>query len=113
VPFTRGRERSRPLSSIVSEISRLFEEGVREVVLLGQNVNGFHDTSEESGLRYPAHRPYMTSSDGFSSLYSSKKKDLPGARFSDLLLAVSDISPNLRVRFTSPHPKVPIIRSLL
>ena len=54
VPFTRGRERSRDLSSVVKEIEALVhEEGVREVVLLGQNVNGYHDTSPESKALFP------------------------------------------------------------
>lgn len=105
VPFTRGRERSRPLKSIIDEITDLvYNKNVREVTLLGQNVNGFHDTSPESAIEYPANRPY-TATKGFNNLFHSRKKDLPGARFIDLLDRVSQIHPELRVRFTSPHPK--------
>lgn len=106
VPFTRGRERSRDMTSIVAEINKLYtEDGVREVVLLGQNVNGFHDTSSQSALLYPTNTQYSTSSAGFTNLFQSRSRDRPGARFSDLLLAIAAISPDLRVRFTSPHPK--------
>lgn len=103
VPFTRGRERSRPMASVLAEVRALSDSGVKEVVLLGQNVNGYHDTSEESAALFPA-SAYQAAA-GFSNLYKSRKRDLPGARFADLLLAIADINPDMRVRFTSPHPK--------
>ena len=110
VPFTRGRERSRDLESIVEETRRLLdEEGVREVILLGQNVNSYHDrrggskkSSSKNGSN-TSNNTYRTSNDGFSNVFRPRHGD--GHRFADLLEAVSDLSPELRVRFTSPHPK--------
>ncbi|XP_069740744.1 mitochondrial tRNA methylthiotransferase CDK5RAP1 isoform X3 [Narcine bancroftii] len=98
VPFTRGRERSRPISSILQEVKILSDQGVKEVTLLGQNVNSYCDTSEiQFNTREPTHL-----SRGFSTVYKNK---LGGLRFSCLLDQVSRIDPEMRIRFTSPHPK--------
>ena len=102
VPFTRGRERSRELDTIVDEARRLFEEeNVKEVVLLGQNVNSYHDRSNAAVLANPTSR-YAAAKD-FKNLYERTK--VGGFYFADLLDSVSQISSELRVRFTSPHPK--------
>lgn len=116
VPFTRGRERSRELESIVKEARVLFEEnGVKEICLLGQNVNSYHDKSENAILARPLildgepeiktkyKTGYNTSNEGFNNMF--KLRGGAGYYFVDLVEAVSDISPELRVRFTSPHPK--------
>lgn len=99
VPFTRGRERSRPVESIVREVGELWKEGVKEVMLLGQNVNSYNDISEvkdtESGSNWKL-------SEGFSSRCKVKSM---GLRFSDLLDRLSTEYPEMRFRFTSPHPK--------
>ncbi|MEZ5035674.1 MAG: tRNA (N6-isopentenyl adenosine(37)-C2)-methylthiotransferase MiaB [Chitinophagaceae bacterium] len=78
VPFTRGRERSRPAASIVKECTDLFNEGYREVTLLGQNVDSYHFINE-------AENETIT--------------------FAKLLEKVALISPLLRVRFSTSHPK--------
>ncbi len=78
VPFTRGRERSRDLYSIVAECRDLFENGYREVTLLGQNVDSYHWESPQGDLK---------------------------ADFAVLLEQVAQISPLLRVRFSTSHPK--------
>lgn len=77
VPFTRGRERSRDAESIVNECTDLFNNGFREVTLLGQNVDSYYYT--------PAGKPAVT--------------------FDILLEKVASISPDLRVRFSTSHPK--------
>lgn len=98
VPFTRGRERSRPVSSILEEVCLLSDQGVKEVTLLGQNVNSYRDTSEEQFCCSDV----TQLSRGFRTIYRAKQG---GMRFSDLLDRVSLIDPDMRIRFTSPHPK--------
>mmetsp|Transcript_41572 Transcript_41572/g.98524 ORF Transcript_41572/g.98524 Transcript_41572/m.98524 type:complete len:602 (+) Transcript_41572:314-2119(+) len=100
VPFTRGRERSRALSSIVEEVKRLEGEGYREVTLLGQNVNSYWD---KSTTVHGVHSDGYTVAKGFENTY--KLREGEGARFVDLLDQVSRVANNMRVRFTSPHPK--------
>ena len=72
VPFTRGRERSRPISSILEEIQTLSDQGYKEVTLLGQNVNSYNDN---------------------------------GRPFAELMDRAAQIDPEMRFRFSSPHPK--------
>lgn len=84
VPLTRGRERSRNAESIIAECSDLFEKGYREVTLLGQNVDSY----------------YYVESTANGQLSS----DMP-TTFAMLLDRVAQISPLLRVRFSTSHPK--------
>src|SRR5258706_5212737 len=86
VPFTRGRERSRDAESIIKECKDLFEQDYKEVTLLGQNVDSYYYTD--------------------SLKVSSNGGDLEGAvTFAKLLEKVALISPLLRVRFSTSHPK--------
>ncbi|KAJ0408647.1 hypothetical protein ATCC90586_006348 [Pythium insidiosum] len=100
VPFTRGRERSRDIHSIVDEVRALSDDGVKEIVLLGQNVNSYHDRKSPGAMEHG--RGYVAA-EGFSNMFRSR--DAPGFRFVDLLDRVSAVNPEIRVRFTSPHPK--------
>ncbi|MCS6823931.1 MAG: tRNA (N6-isopentenyl adenosine(37)-C2)-methylthiotransferase MiaB [Cytophagaceae bacterium] len=77
VPFTRGRERSRDMYSILTEAKHLFENGYREVTLLGQNVDSYKWATPEGNT----------------------------IKFATLLEEVARIHPDLRVRFTTSHPK--------
>lgn len=98
VPFTRGKERSRPVVSIEKEVETLVkEQGIKEVTLLGQNVNSFRDLSME-----PQALDISPIVSGFKTVYKSK---LGGLRFAELLERIANISTELRIRFTSPHPK--------
>ena len=78
VPFTRGRERSRDADSIVNECQELFNQGYREVTLLGQNVDSYHWIDEQKNDQIT---------------------------FAMLMEKVALISPLLRVRFSTSHPK--------
>ncbi len=78
VPYTRGRERSRDPKDILNEVQALIDRGTREVTLLGQNVNSYvwHPEATRKPIKFP-----------------------------DLLEMVARVSPVLRVRFTTSHPK--------
>ena len=85
VPFTRGRERSREPKSIVAEAQALFNQGYREVTLLGQNVDSYKWNLDIKGI--------------------IKDSDQPIVRFAELLEMVAKVNPDLRVRFSTSHPK--------
>lgn len=78
VPYTRGRERSREVDSILAEVADLRAKGYREVTLLGQNVNSYLYRDESTGKE---------------------------VSFADLLARVAEAAPDMRVRFTTSHPK--------
>ncbi|XP_012524046.2 CDK5RAP1-like protein [Monomorium pharaonis] len=100
VPFTRGRERSRPIASILDEVQQLSDQGVKDITLLGQNVNSYRDLSKSEFALSANTKTQLAK--GFKTVYKNKKG---GLRFSDLLDKVSLINPEIRIRFTSPHPK--------
>lgn len=78
VPYTRGRERSRDVESILAEVRDLRDRGYKEVTLLGQNVNSYMGHDEATGS---------------------------DVDFADLLRHVAETAPEMRVRFTTSHPK--------
>lgn len=102
VPFTRGRERSRPVSSILREVEELSKQGIKEITLLGQNVNSYRDISESADAYIVDKEKPTTMPRGFKTVYKTK---IGGLRFADLLDKVSEVNPEMRIRFTSPHPK--------
>ncbi|HTD98602.1 MAG TPA: MiaB/RimO family radical SAM methylthiotransferase [Mucilaginibacter sp.] len=101
VPFTRGRERSREPLSIIKECTDLFNQGYREVTLLGQNVDSY---------KWNQPHPTLPGREGFEETnlkVSPTGGDLEGAvvNFANLLEMVAAIHPDLRVRFSTSHPK--------
>jgi tRNA-2-methylthio-N6-dimethylallyladenosine synthase len=78
VPFTRGRERSRPVESILNEAKDLLSRGYKEVTLLGQNVDSYKYIDETTGEK---------------------------TNFAQLLAKTAELNPALRVRFSTSHPK--------
>ena len=100
VPAVRGREISRPFGELLSEVERLSADGVREITLLGQNVNSYGRdlTSARRGLD-----PASDDAAIAGSLWLDDRRARP--LFADLLAAVSQVDGIDRVRFTSPHPK--------
>eukprot|EP01133_Synstelium_polycarpum_P007288 gene7288-8470_t len=98
VPFTRGRERSRSVASIVAEVEQLSRDGYKEVTLLGQNVNSYNYIDEQADASTQVLQPRA----GFNTVYRAPKR---GTTFTDLMDAVSRVDPEMRIRFTSPHPK--------
>lgn len=103
VPFTRGRERSRPVQSILNEVEQLAKQGVKEITLLGQNVNSYRDLSNSSDAYVNELKTKPTVlAKNFKTVYKNK---IGGLRFADLLEKVASVDPEVRIRFTSPHPK--------
>ncbi|MDE6269927.1 MAG: tRNA (N6-isopentenyl adenosine(37)-C2)-methylthiotransferase MiaB, partial [Muribaculaceae bacterium] len=80
VPYTRGRERSRPVESILQELADLRARGFREATLLGQNVNSYRYTPEGGA-------------------------EADTVDFAALLRTVAESAPDMRIRFTTSHPK--------
>lgn len=76
VPYTRGRERSRDIESILNEVTDLVSKGYKEITLLGQNVNSYHFERDGEVISFPV-----------------------------LLRRVAEAAPGVRIRFTTSHPK--------
>ena len=85
VPFTRGRERSRDPQTIFNECKDVFEQGYKEVTLLGQNVDSYRWNMTSKG--------------------EIKDASQPTTNFAELMEMVAGISPDLRIRFSTSHPK--------
>ena len=89
VPYTRGRERSRDVESILREVRDLRDRGFKEVTLLGQNVNSYK----------------VPLSDPMGATIDSQTNDATSGAFPYLLRRVAQEAPDMRIRFTTSHPK--------
>lgn len=92
VPFTRGRERSRDPYSIVKEAEDLFDQGYKEVTLLGQNVDSYKWSEDENNKAWLEKK-------------EKKGEEVQVVNFANLIEMVAKIAPDLRVRFSTSHPK--------
>jgi tRNA-2-methylthio-N6-dimethylallyladenosine synthase len=110
VPFTRGRERSRNPESIINEAKNLFENGYREVTLLGQNVDSY--LWNGGGQKKDLSNETVHAALNHSLAEDDQKKFIT---FADLLEMVATVHPDLRVRFSTSNPRDmtdPVIHSM-
>jgi tRNA-2-methylthio-N6-dimethylallyladenosine synthase len=111
VPSTRGREVSRPFEELVAEVRAMAAEGVREITLLGQNVNSYgRDLREPAAVPIalgdsaaaPDHAPVSA---GVGAPVGARVGGRRARSFAELLQALDAVEGIERVRYTSPHPK--------
>jgi tRNA-2-methylthio-N6-dimethylallyladenosine synthase len=107
VPYTRGRERSRDIESILREVRDLRERGFKEVTLLGQNVNSYSWKEERGKRKENSLSPDFSTADNSATDISHSTFNIPHSTilFPELLRAVAEEAGEMRVRFTTSHPK--------
>ena len=106
VPYTRGREKSRPVSDVVNEVEGLSAQGFREITLLGQNVNSYGKNLNETNMlerdtkNNEKNPPFPPLAKGGEGGFFNQNIDFP-----DLLKVIYEVNDIQRIRFITSHPR--------